>query len=90
MPGKDYQPIDISDFCNAGVSALPTGPVRDAGLPVAPVIGDCSLRGLPFHIGSRKPKPKKCFIRKGGKDVSSVEIPVKKTARYLIVAHRML
>ena len=39
----DYEFIDLSDFCNAGVECLPG---ED------PALGEQAMRGLPFTVGS--------------------------------------
>ena len=41
---KDYQPLDLSALCNAGLDVLEDG----ASVP----IGEQTLRGLPFVVGS--------------------------------------
>ena len=80
----DYQPIDISSWCNAGASEIGDG--QEAAL------GRLSLRGLPFLVG---PEPiggsasASCFIALDGTS-GGVSIPINRAARRAIMAHRLL
>ena len=40
---SDYEPIDLSELCNAGPDSLPPDD--------PPVIGAQTFRGLPFQVG---------------------------------------
>ncbi len=74
-----YEPVTLETVCNAGVDAL-----EDAAgdLP----LGQVTLRGLPFLIGSDTPSKERCFVVPS----SPVSIDVGRTARRVIVAHRLL
>jgi hypothetical protein len=74
-----YETVTLESVCNAGVEAL-----EDAAghLP----LGQVTLRGLPFLIGSITPSKERCFVVPG----SPVSIDVGRTARRVIVAHRLL
>ncbi len=79
----DYQPVDISKWCNAGVDI-----VRDEVQDIA--LGPQTLRGLPFLVGAEASDgDDKCFIAVEGSD-GSVTVPVNKRARRVIFAHRQL
>ena len=73
----EYEPIDLTTLTNAGLDVLAEG-------PSAPT-GEQNFHGLPFMIG---PGDGKCFIAIEGDD--SFEIPIGKTARHVIVSHRLL
>ena len=78
----DYQPIDISRWCNAGASLLEV----DAD----GVVGLQTLRGLPFLVGAEKGTASDdCFISLGGSG-RGVTIPIDRTAHTFIVAHRLM
>ena len=74
-----YEPVTIESVCNAGVDAL-----EDAAgdLP----LGRVELRGLPFLIGSDTPSKERCFVV----PTAPVSIEVGRTARRVIIAHRLL
>lgn len=77
---RDYEPIDLSKWCNAGLAAL--GPDANAAL------GEQTFRGLPFLIA---PNDKRCFIAFGkGFRTSPLRIPLGRSAHTLIFVHRML
>ena len=79
----DYQPLDLSQMCNAGVSVL--------GEPTtqAPV-GRQSLRGLPFLIGADGVTTgDKCFIALS-RGSGSATIPINETICRVLFAHRLL
>ena len=78
---KDYGPLDLSTWCNAGLEALGEG----AEAPV----GRQSFRGLPFLVGGDTPQDDRCLVALDGSS-ASVTIPVGKTARNIIFAHRLL
>ena len=75
----DYEPIDLSDLCNAGTDLLPPDD--------PPVIGAQTFRGLPFQVG--KTGSQICFIRLN-EDDSPVSIPVGENVRHIVFAHRLL
>ena len=73
----DYEPINLSALCNAGVEVLGEG--------ADPAVGERDFRGLPFLIGSEG----SAFIAlEGGND--AVTIPVGKPVHTVVVAHRLL
>ena len=74
-----YEPVTIEAVCNAGVDAL-----EDAAgdLP----LGRVELRGLPFLVGSDAPSKERCFVV----PTAPVSIEVGRTARRVIIAHRLL
>jgi len=78
---KDYEAVDLSTLCNAGLSIL-----EDGGK--AP-LGDQLFQGLPFKIGNGGTG--KCFLG-FGKDIceDKIVIPIGKTAKRIIMAHRLL
>ena len=78
----DYQPIDLSRWCNAGVELL-GGDERDA-------VGSLSMRGLPFLVGADGADAKdRCFIALAGSD-GSVTIPIDRPAHGVVFAHLLL
>src|SRR5690349_10079866 len=74
-----YEPVDLSDACNAGVEVL-----GDASGDVP--LGRVDLRGLPFLIGPERPSAERCYVLPGV--ATSVEIG--RLAPRVIVAHRLL
>ena len=77
----DYELIDISPLCDAGVECLPG---ED------PALGKQTMRGLPFTVGSPSDGPSaNCYISLAGGD-SSVTVPIGKTAHNVVFAHRQL
>ncbi len=79
-PVAEYEPLDISALCNTGIDVLD-------GQPGAPM-GPQSFRGLPFLIGG---DPRACFVGLGrGLRAEGLIIPLGRTARCVIVAHRLL
>ena len=79
---KDYQPLDLSALCNAGLDILDDG----ASVP----IGEQTLRGLPFIVGSAEAeRGDNCLIEFDAKR-ASVTIPVNRSARRVIIAHILL
>ncbi len=75
---SDYQPLDLSQLCNAGLEVLG----ENAGAP----IGEQLFRGLPFRINDDSAN---CFV---AFDEASrgATIPVRQTATGVIIAHRLL
>ncbi len=79
----DYEPIDLSPWCNAGVEALAS--------EVDPPVGPQSFHGLPFLIGPSGAQASggRCFIVVGG-NKRPVTVPIGRRARQVIFAHRLL
>jgi hypothetical protein len=75
----DYQPLDLSAWCNAGVELLGEGHQLRSGLQ--------SLRGLPFMVGAEGSDS--CYIALDGSS-RRVTIPIGGPARRVIFAHRLL
>ena len=79
---SDYEPLDLSRWCNAGVEVL------GGGDDVA--VGRQTFRGLPFLVGAEgSDAGQSCFIALDGSQ-SSVSIPIAVPARRVVVAHRLL
>ena len=77
----DYELIDISHLCDVGVECIPG---ED------PVLGEQTMRGLPFTVGSPSGDLSvNCYISLAKGD-SSVTVPIGKTARNIVFAHRQL
>ncbi len=89
---RDYEPLDLSAYCNAGPEVYPPN------LP--PVTGATSYHGLPFRIGPSEPEQTPsaehrtpCLIAFGdaeGLRREPLEVPVGATARWLIFCHARL
>ena len=77
----DYEPIDLSSWCNAGLEVVDDD--QRAG------VGRQIFRGLPFLVGAADGGDGKRFIALDG-DSNSVTIPIGQTARRIIFAHRLL
>jgi hypothetical protein len=78
----DYQPLDISTWCNADKSVLGGG--------AEPEIGRRSFRGLPFLVGPEgADSDASCFIALDGSG-GAVTIPINERANRIILAHRLL
>lgn len=75
----DYEPLDLSNLCNAGPNTLPSDD--------APIIGSQTFRGLPFRIG--REGDTNCFLKLADGD-APVVLPVGLNARRVIFAHRLL
>src|SRR5437762_1058824 len=73
---NDYEPLDLSAFCNAGTDVL--------GGSRPPAVGEQALRGLPFNIGEAEDS---CFVVTGD---TALAIPVEKPAEWLVFAHVMI
>ena len=103
---RDYEPVDLSSWCNAGVEALgeiAPGPADQRSLRAAffvagdgtgetpgPRVGPQVFRGLPFQVGAEDEAG-------GGKcfialdgATGGVTIPIGRAARRVILAHRLL
>ena len=75
----NYEPVDLSAACNAGVEVLGDEP---GDVP----LGRVDLRGLPFLIGSEPPSAEWCFLLPG----APASVGIGRLARRVIVAHRLL
>ena len=90
---SDYDPLDISQFCNVGTDILRGAPgdprffalLDDIEAPV----GHQTFQGLPFIIGAEDGSRERSFI-KFSSETSGVSIPVNKPANNIIFAHRLL
>lgn len=78
----DYEPLDISGYCNAGLEILKGA----QGVPT----GAQRFHGLPFIIGGKDVSTGgRCFVAFG--DASGpLTLPIGQKARDVIVAHRLL
>ena len=98
----DYEPIDISAWCNAGLEVMPEdrppGPATPDAAPLNPgrppepdsPLGPQVFRGLPFQIGAvPAADPGRCFVALEGSD-SPVTVEIGEAAHRVIFAHRML
>ncbi|MGN6795035.1 MAG: CehA/McbA family metallohydrolase [Streptosporangiaceae bacterium] len=73
----DYEPVDLSEFCNTGIEAL--------AADRQPPIGDQLFHGLPFRIGDPAKPDSPCFVQiMAGERVT---IPVDRAADRVILAH---
>ena len=77
---EDYEPLDLSGHCNAGVSLL------DETIP----LGSQTLHGLPFQIGAAQPKTDHCLLSFGPDAAGGMEIEVGSQASRIVFAHRLL
>lgn len=73
----DYEPLDLSAYCNAGSEALGDGEVS---------VGARTFHGLPFLVGGT-PEKGVTLLDAG---TPSLTLPVGRTARRLIIAHRIV
>jgi hypothetical protein len=78
----DYEALDLTTLCNAGADL--TGDSSP--------IGCQRFHGLPFQIGPAEATAEQaCFVARGGRfGCEPVRVPVGKTARTVVVAHRLL
>ncbi len=77
----DYEYIDMSAWCNAGIECLPGE---------NPLLGEQSMRGLPFIVGSRDGDASEDRYISLAEGESAVTVPIGKTAHNVIFAHRQL
>ena len=78
----DYEPLDLSEFYNAGVDTL--------GQDQEPAVGRQTFRGLPFLIGGEADEAgSKCYIALDG-PARPVTVPVGRPANRVIFAHSLL
>ena len=76
----DYEPVDISRWCNAGTAEIGDGAV----------VGAQSFRGLPFLVGAEGGAADgNAVIALGGSD-PAVTVPIGTSAHRVVVAHCML
>jgi hypothetical protein len=79
----DYEPLDLSAACNAGLELL--------GQEQRAAIGMQRFQGLPFQVGAAEPDQRRCFVAFGtGLREQAFSLPIGRTARRVIVAHRLL
>lgn len=79
----DYEPLDLSALCNAGLTVL--------GEHAQAPVGAQVLQGLPFLIGSPAGDDQLCFLAFGNAlREEPLIVPLERTARQIIVAHRLL
>jgi hypothetical protein len=78
---QDYQPLDLTTFCNAGPEICVT--------EHAPAIGAQTFHGLPFSIGSASTPQAPCFIDFDAGASVSVVIPIGSPARRVLFAHAL-
>jgi hypothetical protein len=76
---RGYQGVGLGALLNAGVSLLPEG--------TRPILGEVTLRGLPFAIGQ---DPELCYLALGEGLAQLASIPIAGPARTLVFAHRLL
>lgn len=79
--GIDYEPIDLSPWCNAGATEL--------GSRVPAQWGAVTLCGLPFVLGGFARTPAKSLVVVDAQR-PSVTVPVRRAARWVVFAHRQL
>ena len=78
----DYQPLDLSKWCNAGLEVL--GEEQHA------LVGRQMFHGLPFLVGAGgEAAGEGCFIAFDS-GTSSLTVAINQSARRVIVAHRLL
>lgn len=79
----DYEPVDLSGLCNSGLDVLDR--------PGPALLGEQLFHGLPFLVGSAQGDSQRCFLGFGrGLRETSLEVPVGRSARTVIVAHRLI
>ena len=76
---NDYEPIHLSQWCNAGLDVLGEKATAD--------IGEQQFRGLPFQIGAEGSD--ECFISMDG-STGPVRVAVGQQAHRVVFAHRLL
>ena len=94
----DYEPFDISEYCNAGIELYDPRQYNSGGTylephPDMPPIGRQKFHGLPFLIGSPKIDKSRCFLGFGvGPRLyqNPLTIRINRRAIYLIFAHAVL
>ena len=102
----DYEPIDISQWCNKNINVLDieNGPTNSRWSPIVgatrgtpleqsadrPPIGNVSFRGLPFLIGNPDPGIGNNHLVVLGGETGEISIPIGQPATYIIIAHRLI
>src|SRR5437879_5488043 len=79
---EDYQPLDLSEFCNVGTSFISP--------EARPPIGSQTFHGLPFEIGG---DASRCFVGIAGTESgsgASVTVTIGQAARRVLFAHALL
>ena len=79
----DYEPLDLTDWCNAGPEALGDGE--------SPAIGLQTFRGLPFLVGGDQGggNGSRCFVSLGGSE-GGVTVAINDRAHRVVFAHRLM
>ena len=98
----DYESIDISAWCNAGLEVMPEerppGPAIPDAAPLNPApsperespLGPQTYRGLPFQVGAEPDADSaRCFLALEGSG-PPVAIEIGEAAHRVIFAHRLL
>jgi hypothetical protein len=79
----EYEPLDLSELCNAGLDVLER--------PGPPLIGAHVFHGLPFLIGRPEADDRACFLGFGrGLCEAPLRVPIERSARRVVVAHRLI
>ena len=78
----DYEPLDLTPFCNVGTTFIREG--------AQPMIGNQTWHGLPFTVGSATSDPSRCLLGFCSTDDAAITIPVGAAAHYVIFAHALL
>src|SRR5512133_2766465 len=80
----DYQPLNLTPFCNVGTEFIREGAQAPIGIQ--------TWHGIPFTVGRAELDPARCFIGFGeyAGAGTSVTVPVGTPARYVIFAHALL
>ncbi len=95
---RDYEPLDLSLMCNAGLSVLgeeqPEAggwPRGQAMPPASAAVGAQAFHGLPFLIGRPDEDGSRCFLAFGkGLHNEPLKVPISRSARHVVIAHRLL
>jgi len=77
----DYEPVDLSALCTAGLEVLEGHR--------APPIGERAFHGIPFRIGDPADVSASCFVLLEP-GAAGISVPVGRIADRVIVAHRWL
>lgn len=99
LPASDYEPLNISGFCNAGLELYDRDLESQCGgswlypRDRRPPVGLQIFHGLPFLIGGEAPSEERCFVALRCSPSSSSEaftVPVGGHAEYVVFAHALL
>ena len=71
----DYQPLDLSQFCNVGTEFIKEG--------AQPLIGSQMWHGLPFTVGTTNPDPARCLI--GFASGEEIDVTVRFVLQLLVI-----